>query len=993
MFDANAKVFNNEALLPEMQEQSALEVALECHEINQWAKVTAKAMQKNCTLFRASGLGLMMIESFADLATVRELNMSMNNLNMLPTDFSTSMTLLTSLSLNNNEFTEFPRQILSLTSLKSLNLQDNAIEAIPQGISALERLESLFLGNCSLRSLPVTLGNLKQLRNLQLQQNLFRMLPSSIGQWDNLQQLYLHHCRLQSLPGNVGGMKKLAVLSLQGNDLKSLPATMQNLTSLWSLDISNNHLENLPGLPRSLSSISFKGNPFSSVPNYSGDKGSAWMLSYAHLRCHGAIETAASSLQMDFSCLLGDAEFTDLDCLLPESGERVAVHYTLIKVRQSRVDVNELFESEAPIKDADGRYLWTVRRGITSKHLMSVLRFLYSGSREQMEALSLSLSASMTMGVNTVEDEENFVADVQKIGLETELADGELRVQGRSFPIHKFVLIARCLPMARMLSSGFKEASQSAVELFDESPQAFEAVLKFIYTDNVKVTGDTFQDLLMSASKWQLPRLVNLCEDFIVRSVEKEMGLLLALFELADTLTTCPQLRSWCKEQVKQSSDTVFSTMEGFLNLPLHLQSELLLEDMSSDGKQVLKQTRSIKKTSYAAIDDRAVQEVDFHGAEVFLNCADYCAISEEENSAGKAEFVDSLAARLWESDEVEDKNSQVSFILKYLTPALKYVNVDAPDHFVDTPSPVKLVALLKKLFDWLSESAAFRAAISTDGKRYEERPKIPSFSAYLFNDLGVQCSADSPFASLEMDKQAALVAYFQPQLLPFHLPKNFNEKSIGQLDLLVESLSKKYLRCMWLNPVELCPPISFRSFYLRNFESVGEDYKLMVPFIVTMMQQYALEWPPTPADWPIYHAYQACQTPSFTGAESLYETIRKLFGQCRTAVQWTRGATALPVVEKNDLIKETPFVFGEMEETESNDSFSFKTPPIILAPSPNIAFADTPPADATTDASSPFDSGSSSPSSVFQTGSTSPSSYSSHSRRRPSPSRGGKKK
>ena len=69
--------------------------------------------------------------------------------------------------MNENNFDEFPPQILSLTQLSWLYLRDNRIETIPEEIRKLKKLSELWLGGNPIKELPrEALQSLKSLKYL-----------------------------------------------------------------------------------------------------------------------------------------------------------------------------------------------------------------------------------------------------------------------------------------------------------------------------------------------------------------------------------------------------------------------------------------------------------------------------------------------------------------------------------------------------------------------------------------------------------------------------------------------------------------------------------------------------------------------------------------------------------------------------------------------------------------------------------------------------------
>ena len=67
------------------------------------------------------------------------------------------------------------------TSLTELNLSTNQLKVLPDDIDKLVNLEVLILSNNQLKRLPSQIGNLKKLRELDMEENQLDGLPNEIG--------------------------------------------------------------------------------------------------------------------------------------------------------------------------------------------------------------------------------------------------------------------------------------------------------------------------------------------------------------------------------------------------------------------------------------------------------------------------------------------------------------------------------------------------------------------------------------------------------------------------------------------------------------------------------------------------------------------------------------------------------------------------------------------------------------------------------------------
>lgn len=131
-------------------------------------------------------------------------------------------------------------------------------------------LEELYLNNNPIKSLPNTIGNLRNLKKLYLEapvlfyKGTLKELPNDFGNLIFLQELDLSSCELKNLPNSFGNLKSLRILDLYNNNLVSLPDTFGNLKMLEILTLENNKLKFLPnslGYLSNLKQIYLSGNP------------------------------------------------------------------------------------------------------------------------------------------------------------------------------------------------------------------------------------------------------------------------------------------------------------------------------------------------------------------------------------------------------------------------------------------------------------------------------------------------------------------------------------------------------------------------------------------------------------------------------------------------------------------------------------------------------------------------------------------------------------
>jgi len=90
-------------------------------------------------------------------------------------------------------------------------------------------------------------------------------------------------------------------------------------------------------------------------------------------------------------------------------------------------------------------------------------------------------------------------------------ADITFIIDGQKVTAHKCVLAARCEKFRAMLQNSFKEGQQSEITL-DCKLVPFQAMLEYLYTDNIPADCDLLFDVLALAEEYLLLQLKSVCE-------------------------------------------------------------------------------------------------------------------------------------------------------------------------------------------------------------------------------------------------------------------------------------------------------------------------------------------------------------------------------------------------------------------------------------------------------------------------------------------------
>lgn len=211
--------------------------------------------------------------AFENLSNLRELHLQDNQLNsenIEHTAFS-DLSSLAYLDLSNNNLSVVPSGLPK--TLLLLHLERNSIQSIPaDSLSICRNLEYLLIHNNKLRSRTIhatAFQGLKKLHTLHMYNNLLERVPRGMPR--RAKTLMLLHNSISEIGRNdLALLHTLTELNLSYNKLTSNrlhPEAFRKLRSLESLDLSGNSLHSFPmGLPRSLQVLQIKNNQLISIP-------------------------------------------------------------------------------------------------------------------------------------------------------------------------------------------------------------------------------------------------------------------------------------------------------------------------------------------------------------------------------------------------------------------------------------------------------------------------------------------------------------------------------------------------------------------------------------------------------------------------------------------------------------------------------------------------------------------------------------------------------
>ncbi|XP_055789437.1 leucine-rich repeat-containing G-protein coupled receptor 5-like [Salvelinus fontinalis] len=203
------------------------------------------------------------------------LDLSMNNLTLLPNRALSNLHFLQELRLAGNDLTDIPEGAFSgLFNLKVLMLQNNHLKQVPsKALENLKNLQSLRLDANQIASVPESsFRGLASLRHLWLDDNTLTEVPvHALAILPTLQAVTLALNSITHIPDHAfANLTSLVVLHLHNNQIQSLgDRCFDGLLSLETLDLNYNDLAMFPTAIRALPNLkelSFHSNNIRSVP-------------------------------------------------------------------------------------------------------------------------------------------------------------------------------------------------------------------------------------------------------------------------------------------------------------------------------------------------------------------------------------------------------------------------------------------------------------------------------------------------------------------------------------------------------------------------------------------------------------------------------------------------------------------------------------------------------------------------------------------------------
>lgn len=189
----------------------------------------------------------------------------------------------------NPHLNSIPEEFGNLLNLKQIRFQKCNLKSLPMSLLQLRQLNTLDLANNQLTSFFHNVDPsricLTDLTYLSLNGNFLTQVPDCLKHIPSLQQLHLHQNKISDISELCRScFARLQVLDLGSNKIREVPiAFVYFLAGLTSLTLANNDLEKVPpllGHHKNLRTIQLDGNPLKTVRRAIIDKGSDAVLKY-----------------------------------------------------------------------------------------------------------------------------------------------------------------------------------------------------------------------------------------------------------------------------------------------------------------------------------------------------------------------------------------------------------------------------------------------------------------------------------------------------------------------------------------------------------------------------------------------------------------------------------------------------------------------------------------------------------------------------------------
>ena len=173
----------------------------------------------------------------------------------------------------------------------------------------------------------------------------------------------------------------------------------------------------------------------------------------------------------------------------------------------------------------------------------------------------------------TYREPTDFTNDLPKLQdqwLKGNVCDINLRICGQNVPAHRGVLCANSPYFERMLTGDFQEKDKNTVCMSESifSHEALVALVDYMYTGEIEISGDTLENILSGASLFLLESVKGHCAQFMITNLSPvnciHMWALADLYDLHSVVNTCKDMTKSRFHDFIQHRDEVLDTSGPF---------------------------------------------------------------------------------------------------------------------------------------------------------------------------------------------------------------------------------------------------------------------------------------------------------------------------------------------------------------------------------------------------------------------------------------------
>ena len=146
---------------------------------------------------------------------------------------------------------------------------------------------------------------------------------------------------------------------------------------------------------------------------------------------------------------------------------------------------------------------------------------------------------------------------------------------------HKIILASQ----TKYFEGLFRQQRSDQIQL-DFQSDAVKTCIRYLYTEDLSITGDNVQDILVVANYLLIPKIVRRCVSYILDNMD--ISNCIDILNLGDQLNM-PEISGEASDAISFSLGSVFEDENNFKNTPLHLFKSLL-----SNENVTLKNSRKV---------------------------------------------------------------------------------------------------------------------------------------------------------------------------------------------------------------------------------------------------------------------------------------------------------------------------------------------------------------------------------------------------------------